>query len=105
MGDVEFESPIRLLRALRLLPTKQVVIADGLTLRFSLWPSLLRRSHLRSRRPCPPRARSIGNWRSLTVNNGRSHTELTCAIRVASGRDDGPDAPSKLVNPQRVYGP
>ena len=36
MGDVEFESPIRLLRALRLLPTKQVVIADGLTLQSSL---------------------------------------------------------------------
>ena len=37
----------------------------------------------------PGRARSIGNWRSLAVNNGRSEDTLTCAIGVGSGRDDG----------------
>jgi hypothetical protein len=36
------------------------------------------------RRPCPPRARSTGIWRSLTVNSGRLHTDLTCAISVGS---------------------
>jgi hypothetical protein len=40
-------------------------------------------------RPCPPRARSIGNWRSLTDNNGRQHAALTCVIGVASGRNAG----------------
>jgi hypothetical protein len=34
--------------------------------------------------PCPPRARSTGIWRSLTVNSGRLHTDLTCAIGVGS---------------------
>jgi hypothetical protein len=50
-----------------------------------------RRRHagaLGPRRPCPPRARSTGNWRSLAVNNGRQHTALTCTIGLASGRDD-----------------
>jgi hypothetical protein len=32
----------------------------------------------------PSRARSTGIWRSLTVNSGRSHTHLTCAIGVGS---------------------
>ena len=35
------------------------------------------------------RARSIGNWRSLTDNNGRQHAALTCVIGVASGRNAG----------------
>jgi hypothetical protein len=55
----------------------------------SLGPLPPRRSHCGPRRPCPPRARSIGNWRSLTVNNGRSTEVLTCGIGVASGHDDG----------------
>jgi hypothetical protein len=47
-------------------------------------------SHVGPRRPCPRRARSIGIWRSATVNNGRSHTDLTCAIGVVSGVDGLP---------------
>jgi hypothetical protein len=46
--------------------------------------------------PCPPRARSTGIWRSLTVNTGRSEERLTSAIRVASRVDGQRDAPSKL---------
>jgi hypothetical protein len=61
------------------LPTRQVVIVDGLTLRFSLRPSLQGPSQLRPRRSCPPRVRSTGIWRSLTVNSGRSLPDLTCA--------------------------
>jgi hypothetical protein len=56
----------------------------SLTLGFSLRPLPPRQSHGRPQRPCPPRARSSGIWRSLTVNNGRSHTDLTCAIGVGS---------------------
>jgi hypothetical protein len=61
----------------------------SLTLRFSLSASLPGQTQLRPRRPCPPRARSTGNWRSLTVNSGRSGDVLTCAIGVVSGRTTG----------------
>jgi hypothetical protein len=40
------------------------------------------------RRPCPPRARSTGIWRSLTVNSGRSSEALTCGSGIGSGQDD-----------------
>jgi hypothetical protein len=61
----------------------------GLTLLLSLGPSLPSGSKIRPRRPCPPRARSIGVWRCLTVNSGRSQAGLTCAMGLASGPDEG----------------
>jgi hypothetical protein len=57
----------------------------GLTLRFTGDHRCQAPSQLRPHRPCPPRARSTGIWRSLTVNSGRSLAALTCAIGVASG--------------------
>jgi hypothetical protein len=57
----------------------------GLTLRFTGDYRCQAPSQLRPHRPCPPRARSTGIWRSLTVNSGRSLAALTCAIGVASG--------------------
>jgi hypothetical protein len=62
----------------------------GLALRFSLWPSPPRWNAVGPRRPCPPRARSIGNWRSPTDNYGRSQEGLTCELGIASGRMIGP---------------
>jgi hypothetical protein len=71
------------------LPTRQVVAMDGphppvqlVIIAATLgtgWSSPI--GH--------PRAGSGGNWRSLTDNSGRSRPDLTCAIGVASGRDDG----------------
>jgi hypothetical protein len=46
-------------------------------------------ARLGPRRPCPPRARTTGIWRPLTVNSGPSLVGPTCAIGVGSGRDDG----------------
>jgi hypothetical protein len=57
----------------------------GLTLRFAGDHRCQAPSQLRPHRPCPPRARSTGIWRYLTVNSGRSLAALTCAIGVASG--------------------
>jgi hypothetical protein len=70
------------------------------------WPrSPPRRSQLRPCRPCPPRDPSIGIWRSLTVNNGRSQEALTCAIGVHQAGTTSPDAPSKLVTAGATSGP
>ena len=43
-----------------------------------------RREHRRYRRPCHPRARSIGPWRSLRDNYGPSRDALSWAIEVTS---------------------
>ena len=77
----------------------------GLTLRLSLWPSPPRRSRVRPRRPCPPRARSIGISRSLTANHGRSRTDLTCAIGVGSRPSGLPGRASKLGTGGATSGP
>jgi hypothetical protein len=71
------------------LPTRQMVVVDWPNPPAQLVTVGTTRSAVGPCRPCPPRARSIGNWRSLTVNNGRQHAALTRAIGVASGRDDG----------------
>ena len=90
---------------LRGLPTRQVVTPDGPRPPVELVPSTPGPSQVRPRRPCPPRARSTGNWRSLTDNNGRSKEALTCGSGVASGQDDGADAPSKLGTAGATSGP
>jgi hypothetical protein len=61
----------------------------GLTLRFSFVTIAATLEQGWSSPPCPPRARSTGIWRSLTVNNGRQHAALTCAIGIASAPEDG----------------
>ena len=61
----------------------------GLTLRSSWRPSPPGPSQLGPRRPCPPRARSIGRSRSPTDNSGRSHPGPDLPIGLAPGRDDG----------------
>ena len=57
---------------------------------LALWtswvPIAVTPTQLRPRWPCPPRARSTGNWRSLTDNNGPSQAGLTCASGRVSGR-------------------
>ena len=55
---------------------------DWLTLRSSWVTVAAGWSQCPPCRPCPPPAHSTGIWRSLTVNSGRSHTDLTCAIGV-----------------------
>ena len=57
---------------LRPLPTRQVVTLDGPHPPVELVTIAASGSKVRPRRPCPPRARSIGVWRSHTDNSGRS---------------------------------
>jgi hypothetical protein len=71
------------------LPTRQVVTLDGPHPPVQLVTGATTPELGSTRRPCPPRARSIGNWRSLTVNDGRFEERLSCGIGVASGQDDG----------------
>ena len=71
------------------LPTRQPAPGTGLALWSSWWPSPPRWSAVGTRRPCPPRAHSLGNWRSLTDSNGRSREALTCGMSAATGPDDG----------------
>jgi hypothetical protein len=66
------------------LPNRQVVIADGPHPPVELVTVAATLEHGWSRRPCPPCARSIGIWRSLTDNNGRLQEGLTCGTGVAS---------------------
>jgi hypothetical protein len=61
----------------------------GLTLQSSWRPSPPGPSQLGPRRPCPPRARSIGRSRSPTDNSARSHPGPDLPIGLAPGRDDG----------------
>src|SRR5215216_5650886 len=78
-----------LARAHGRLPTRQVVVVDGPYPPVELVTIAATRSRGCPRRPCPPRARSTGNWRSLTVNNGRSIEALSCSNGVGSGQEDG----------------
>ena len=71
------------------LPTRQVVDVDRPHPPVQLVTIAATLERGCSSSACPPRARSTGNWRSLTVNNGRPHGALACAIGVASGWDDG----------------
>ncbi|HKF88981.1 MAG TPA: hypothetical protein VKB85_13035 [Propionibacteriaceae bacterium] len=71
------------------LPTRQVVDVDRPHPPVQLVTIAATLERGCSSSACPPRARSTGNWRSLTVNNGRPHAALACAIGVASGWDDG----------------
>ena len=83
--------PLRCRAACGGLPTRQVVGMDGphppvevVTIATRLEPGWSS--------PAVPSAcpwRRLGNWRSLTVNNGRSQEALTCTIGVASGQQDG----------------
>ena len=80
------------------LPTRQVVIVDGPHPPVQLVTIAAMLGADGPCRPCPPRARRIGPWRSLTDNNGRQHAALTCVIGVASGRNAGTGRAFKLVN-------
>jgi hypothetical protein len=77
----------------------------GLTLRFSFVTIAATLEQGRSSPPCPPRVRSTGIWRSLTVNNGRQHAALTCAIGIASAPEDGTGRAFQAGEPTDVYGP
>jgi hypothetical protein len=92
-------------RLLRSLANEQVVVVDGPHPRVQLATiaATLERWVLVGRAlRCP----SIGLWRSLTVNNGRQHTALTCTIGVGSGQDDGTGRAFQardLVGPHRSH--
>ena len=70
------------------LPTRRAVVVDGPHPPVELLPVAARWNLVGPHRPCPPRAPSIGIWRSLTDNNGRLQEDLTCGIGVASDQDD-----------------